>query len=430
MRPTQQTAARMNVLSTHIPHRIAIVGGGPAGLMAAEVARAAGCEVELYERMGSVGRKFLLAGKGGLNLTHAEHFESFVTRYRGRRAAVESWLHDFDAEALRTWARELGVETFVGTSGRVFPSDLKAAPLLRTWLRRLRAQGVRFHVHHRLTGWSARVGQCAELHFETTDGPRIARPNAVILALGGASWPQLGSDGRWSGWIAEQGLDVSPLLPANGGFDVAWSEHFRQRFTGQPVKPVLMHWQDAQGIRHQQQGELIITEHGVEGGLIYAASADLREHIAAHGTAEIRLDLFPGRSSAWLAQDLARPRKNRSIGEHLRRVLNLDGVRAGLVFECAPKADRDDPALLSMHLKSLPLRLLRTRPLQEAISTAGGIRLESLDTQLMSKRHPGLFFAGEMLDWEAPTGGYLLTASFASGVRAARGALAWTVQRL
>lgn len=409
----------------HAPPHLAIVGGGPAGLMAAEVARAAGCEVDLYECMGSVGRKFLLAGKGGLNLTHAEPYAEFLSRYGGRRAAIEPWLQAFDAEALRDWARGLGVETFVGSSGRVFPSDLKAAPLLRGWVRRLRAQGVRFHMQHRLLRVEPRADSVPALHFDTPDGARLIEADAIVLALGGGSWPELGSNGDWVQPLRDAGIEVAPLAPSNCGFELEWSEHFKQRFAGQPVKPVALRWRGLDGRTRERQGEFVCTAQGVEGGLIYAASSVLREVIARDGSIVVELDLVPTRTLAQLGADLARPRKGRSIGEHLRRAAHLDGVRAGLVFEQVPKADFADASRLAAHIKSLPLRLLRPRPIAEAISSAGGVRLESLDAGLMSTAHPGLFCAGEMLDWEAPTGGYLLTACFASGVRAAQAAVHW-----
>lgn len=404
--------------------RIAVVGGGPAGLMAAEVARAAGCEVDLYDRMGSVGRKFLLAGKGGLNLTHGEPFADFVSRYRERRDAVESWLHDFDADTLRTWARRLGVETFVGTSGRVFPSDLKAAPLLRGWVRRLRADGVRFHMGRTLTALE-RDGKGIRLAFESAGEAHGTRVDSVVLALGGGSWPALGSDGRWTAWLAALGIDIVPLAPANGGFELDWSAHFRQRFAGQPVKPATLHWTDAQGRPQRRRGEFIVTAAGIEGSLVYAASADLRRAIVRDGHADVVLDLLPERDPADLVRALSQPRGKRSIGEHLRRAAGLDGVRAGLLFEVATPDERADAVRLAARIQHLPLRLLRTRPLAEAISSAGGVRLEALQDDLMLRDLPGVFCAGEMLDWEAPTGGYLLTACFASGLRAGRGAASW-----
>ena len=400
---------------------VAIVGGGPAGLIAAEVLRAAGVEVDLFEARGSVGRKFLIAGKGGLNLTHSEPFDAFVARYGARRAAVAGWLQRFDADALRDWARGHGVETFVGSSGRVFPSDLKAAPLLRGWVRRLRESGVRFHVQHRWLGWD----EDGALRFQTAQGERRLQARATLLALGGASWPQLGSDGAWVAPLQQTGIAIAPLQPANCGFDADWGPHFSERHAGAPLKPVVLHWTDLHGSARQLQGECVVTATGIEGSAIYAIAADLRDAIARDGETTLWLDLVPGRDAARLAADLARPRGKRSASEHLRRNAGIDGVRAGLLREVAGAALPDDPHALATLLKRLPVRLLRARPVAEAISTAGGVRLEALDAALMAQARPGVFLAGEMLDWEAPTGGYLLTACFASGVVAAEGMLAW-----
>ncbi|MBL8299014.1 MAG: TIGR03862 family flavoprotein [Rhodanobacteraceae bacterium] len=401
---------------------LAIVGGGPAGLMAAETARACGVSVEVYDAMGSVGRKFLIAGKGGLNLTHSEPFVEFVTRYGERAATVEAWLRAFDADALRAWARGLGIETFVGSSGRVFPQDLKAAPLLRGWVRRLREQGVQFHVQQRFVGWDAQGQLC----FRQRDGQiQAVASGACVLALGGASWPVLGSDGAWTEILAARGVDIAALKPANCGFDVAWSAHFAQRFAGAALKPVALHWTRRDGRREIRQGEFVITTGGVEGSLIYAASADLRETQQQEGCADITLDLAPSCSLQRLQQDLRKPRERRSVSEHLRRQTGLSGVKAGLIFEALGKDALADVDKLAATIKALPLRLLRPRPVAEAISTAGGVRLEALDEHLMLRALPGVFCAGEMLDWEAPTGGYLLTASFASGLIAGRGAAQW-----
>ncbi|WP_290888858.1 TIGR03862 family flavoprotein [Arenimonas sp.] len=408
-------------MSTPALPLVAVIGGGPAGLMAAETARAAGCAVDLFEAKGSVGRKFLIAGKGGMNLTHSDPLPVFAGRYRERRDAVAAWLADFDADALREWARGLGVETFVGSSGRVFPSDLKAAPLLRGWVRRLRERGVRFHVSHRWLGPSAD----GVLRFATADGPRECRADATVLALGGASWPQLGSDGAWAGPLAAAGVDVAPLKPANCGFDVAWTPYFRQHFAGAPIKPVRLAIDDGRLPPAWRQGECVASEHGLEGSLVYALSAALRDRIQAQGEATLLMDLAPGRERERLEAELSRPRKGRSQGEHLRRSTGLDGVKAALLREVLGKDGLDAPARVATAIKALPLRLQRPRPIAEAISSAGGIRLEDLDEHLMLRRHPGLFAAGEMLDWEAPTGGYLLTACFASGRRAGAGAAAW-----
>jgi uncharacterized flavoprotein (TIGR03862 family) len=390
---------------------VAIVGGGPAGLMAAEAALEAGARVELFDGLGSVGRKFLLAGKGGLNLTHSERRPAFDRRYRERAGEVGRWLDVLDADGVREWARGLGVQTFVGTSGRVFPADLKAAPLLRGWVRRLRERGLRLHMHHRFVGWD---GDGA-LRFETPEGERRVRAGACVLALGGGSWPRLGSDGAWVEGLRARGIDVAALRPANCGFDVEWSEHFRARFAGHPLKPVVLQWRGVDGTMLSRQGEMVATETGVEGSLVYAASADLREAIERDGAATIHLDLVPGRDARDVADALAAPRKGRTLGEVLRRRLHLDGVRAALVHECVDATTKADPAALAAALKALPLRLLRARPLAEAISSAGGVRLEALDADLMCTHAPGVFCAGEMLDWEAPTGGYLLTACLASG---------------
>lgn len=392
--------------------RVAVVGGGPAGLMAAEAARAAGAEVDVYERMGSFARKFLVAGKGGLNLTHSDPPQRFVARYRARADEVGAWLRRFDADALRAWARGLGVETFVGSSGRVFPLDLKAAPLLRAWLRRLRGDGVRLHVRHEWHGWNG----SGALEFATPEGSIEVVADAVVLALGGGSWPVLGSDGRWTAMLESRGIPVAPLQPSNCGFDVDWSAHFRTRHAGQPVRPVVAEWTGADGRLQRRQGEFVVTEGGVEGSLVYALSADLRDAIARDGTATIRLDLAPARERERLERELAHSRGTRSLGEHLRRRAGIDGVRAGLLRERLSAQELADPVRAAAAIKSLPLTLLRARPLAEAISSAGGVRFEALDDGLMLRRLPGVHCAGEMVDWEAPTGGYLLTACFASGV--------------
>ncbi len=401
--------------------RVAVIGGGPAGLMAAEVARAAGADVDVYERKGSVGRKFLIAGKGGLNLTHSEPRPAFVQRYRERAPEVEAWLHDFDADALREWARGLGVETFVGSSGRVFPSDLKAAPLLRGWLRRLRDSGVRFHAHHRWLGWN----QAGALRFATPERELEVGTDATVLALGGGSWPQLGSDGAWLPLLQSRGVEIASLQPSNCGFDIEWSEHLATRHAGAPLKPVVAHWRDANGKEHALQGECVVSAHGIEGSLVYALSAELRDAITRNGHATLHLDLAPGRSLERLQQDLSKPRGHRSVSEHLRRQAGISGVKAALLYEMLDKSQLDDPALLARTIHRLPLTLKQPRPLAEVISTAGGVRLEALDAHLMLEALPGVFCAGEMLDWEAPTGGYLLTACFASGYRAGKGAVAW-----
>lgn len=400
------------------PARVAIIGGGPAGLMAADIVRAAGHTVDLYEAKGSPGRKFLIAGKGGLNLTHSDPPALFVSRYRERAGAVGAWLADFDAEALRAWALEFGVETYVGTSGRVFPVDRKAAPLLRGWVRRLKDQGVRFHVQHRWTGWTAD----GTLRLETPDGEVSVQADAVVLALGGGSWPELGSDGAWVAPLQARGVDIAPLKPANCGFDIEWTTYFRERQAGAPLKPVVAHWIGLDGTAHSLQGECVITANGIEGSLVYALAADLRDTLERDGQVQLQLDLLPGQTEAQLLDKLRRPRQGRSFGEHLRRHLGLAGVKSALLFEVLGKEAGQLPAeTVAAALKQLPLSLLRPRPIDEVISTAGGVRLEALDEALMLRDLPGTFCAGEMLDWEAPTGGYLLTACFASGLRAGRG---------
>ncbi len=397
----------------------AIVGGGPAGLMAAEVLASAGIQVDLYDGKPSVGRKFLLAGKGGLNLTHSEPAPLFVKRYRESSEQVGRWLDTFDGPALRTWAQGLGIETFVGSSGRVFPIDMKAAPLLRAWLTRLRAKGVRFHMKHRWTGWD----EHERLSFSTPDGPKSVTPSVTLLALGGASWPQLGSDGAWWPLLQARGVGLATLRAANCGFNVAWSRHFSDRHAGEPLKNVRIRFTDTTGHVIERSGECMISAHGLEGGLIYALSAQLRESLEADGRVDITLDLLPSHDSARVLSEVRHPRGSRSLSSHLASRLGVSGAKAGLLHEVLDKAGMADCTLLAATLKALPLRLLSTRPLAEAISTAGGVRLDALDDHLMLKALPGVFCAGEMLDWEAPTGGYLLTAAIASGRMAAAGML-------
>lgn len=412
-------------MSKESPPRLAIVGGGPAGLFAAERACTAGVQVDLFEAKGSVGRKFLIAGKGGLNLTHSEPRPAFDARYGARAAVVGRWLERFDATALRDWAAGRGVPTFVGSSGRVFPEDLKAAPLLRGWVRALREDGVRFHVQHRWTGWD----DAGALRFATPEGVVTHVADATVLALGGASWPQLGSDGAWQDLLSAQGVDVAPLVPANCGFDIDWSAHLAERHAGAPLKPVVLHWTGLDGRACSLQGECVLTATGIEGSAIYAISAALRDTIARDGHAQLALDLAPGRDLARLTQDLARPRGRRSIGEHLRRATGLDAAKTALLFECLDRATLDEPARVAATIKRLPLRLRSPRPIEEAISSAGGVRLEATGAGLMLDALPGVFVAGEMLDWEAPTGGYLLTACYASAAVAADGALAWLQEK-
>ncbi len=394
--------------------------------MAAETALNQGLRVELYDRMGSVGRKFLLAGKGGLNLTHSEAFEPFVGRYREQSSWVRSWIENFDADALRNWAKSYGVETFVGSSGRVFPTDLKAAPLLRGWVRRLRENGVRFHMNHRCIGWNDK----GELCFETPDGMKIVQPQATIFALGGGSWANLGSDGQWTSWFEKAGIQVATLKPSNCGFEHAWSEHFKQRFSGAPIKPVVVSGFDTGNRQKSVQGEFVVTETGIEGSVIYAISADLRDSIDKNGVAELICDLCPGRSIERLRKDLSSLRGKRSMTDHLRRQTGLEGVKIGLLYEVLSKEDWLDNEKIIRAIKSYSITLHSTRPIDEAISTAGGVTREAITAELMANNLPGVFFAGEMLDWEAPTGGYLLTASMASGRLAGKSAYEWLSRKI
>ena len=481
---------------------VIVVGAGPAGLMAAEVLSDAGVAVDVYDAMPSVGRKFLLAGKGGLNLTHSEPAGIFATRYGARQAVVAPWLAEFGAAHLRGWAKGLGVDTFVGTSGRVFPADMKAAPLLRAWLHRLRhggaagetgRDGVKFHMRHRWMGWdgsSAAVNAgdrgignshghtpLEQLVFDTPLGQVRARADAVVLALGGGSWARLGSDGAWVPLLAARGVAIAPLLPSNCGFDVqgGWSEHFASRFAGQPFKSVAIHFGASPGMNvtrpgndgdgknssdggsgsgmrtgssngtgdgtsdgngnengvapapshlrpaFHRKGEFVATATGVEGSLIYAASSLLRDEIAVRGLATFQLDLLPDVPPDKVLAEVRHPRGSRSLSSHLKSRLHLDGIKAGILHELLTREQLNDPAQLARAIKALPVTLGRARPLIEAISSAGGVTFEGLDAHLMLANLPGVFCAGEMLDWEAPTGGYLLNACLASGHQAGQG---------
>jgi len=400
---------------------VAVIGGGPAGLMAAEILSSAGIKVDLYDAMPSVGRKFLMAGKGGMNISHSEPWDKFLSRYGARRDDLEPILANFKPEALREWLHGLGIDTFVGSSGRVFPADMKAAPLLRAWLHRLRINGVSFYVRHRWTGWS----EDGLWLFETREGQRKIKADAVILALGGGSWARLGSTGAWVPVLTEKGIPLTPLKPSNCGFDSGWSEHFSSRFAGQPLKSVCLSFTSSGGSVFSQRGEIMVTASGLEGGLIYAASALLRDEIGASGFALIYLDLLPDKKPAALIKRLSKARGKHSMANHLRKCLGLDGVKAGLLREIVPAVDFDDPVRLSTTIKALPIRLLAARPIDEAISSAGGVTFAALNGQLMIRSMPGVFCAGEMLDWEAPTGGYLLSACLASGKAAGLGVLDW-----
>ncbi|MGD1827133.1 putative flavoprotein YhiN [Chromobacterium violaceum] len=400
---------------------VAIIGGGPAGLMAAEVLAQRGYAVDVYDAMPSVGRKFLLAGIGGLNLTHSEPYPAFVGRYGDRAEQVEPLLKNFDADALRAWAHGLGVETFVGSSGRVFPREMKAAPLLRAWLSRLREAGARIHVRHRWQGWNAD----GSLKFDTPDGELAVRADATLLALGGGSWKKLGSDGRWMPWLAEKGVATAPLLPSNCGFDAGWSDFFADKFAGEPLKSVGLAFQGGDGREFKRVGECVITQSGIEGSLVYACSALLRDEIARAGAATCYLDLIPAWDEARVLAEVSHPRGSRSLSSHLQSRLNLKGARAGILRECLDKESFQNPAMLAAAIKRLPVTVTAARHIDEAISTAGGVCFSALDARQMLAALPGVFCAGEMLDWEAPTGGYLLTACFASGRAAGQGIADW-----
>jgi len=392
--------------------------------MAAEVLSQGSAEaeiqVDLFDAMPSVGRKFLLAGKGGMNLTHSEPLPQFLARYGQRQSRIQPWLTAFAPEALRTWVHGLGIDTFVGSSGRVFPTDMKAAPLLRAWLHRLRSGGVHVHVRHRWLGWDAQ----GSLRLATPEGETSQRFDAAILALGGGSWARLGSNGAWVPLLQARGVEVAALQPSNCGFDVGWSAHFRARYAGQPLKSVKLTFGE-----FQRQGECVVTEHGVEGSLIYAASAAIRDAIAASSSATVYLDLAPDKTLQRVIAEVAHPRGSRSLSSHLQSRTGITGVKAGLLRECLSREAYADPLRLAASIKALPLTLIAPRPLDEAISSAGGVRFEAMDANLMLNALPGVFCAGEMLDWEAPTGGYLLTACFASGLVAGKGALAWLAER-
>jgi uncharacterized flavoprotein (TIGR03862 family) len=417
---------------------VAIVGGGPAGLMAAEVLSRAGLAVHVFDAMPSVGRKFLLAGKGGMNLTHAEPLEPFIGRYGPRAEAIRPLLEAFGPQAVRDWASGLGIETFVGSSQRVFPTDMKAAPLLRAWLHRLRhpqdgGVPVQFHMRHRWLGWQG--ADAKQSRFQTPQGPLTVQARATVLALGGASWARLGSDGAWVPWLQAAGIPVAPLQPSNCGFDVAgslvhdavagWSPFFASRFAGQPFKSVAIRFAASDGQHFERNGEFVATATGVEGSLVYAVSSLLRDAIAQHGSATFELDLLPDRRAEYVLAQVAHPRGSRSLSAHLKSRLGLDGIKMALLNELLDKDALHDAPRLAAAIKALPVRVVAARPIDEAISTAGGVQWPALDAALMVAARPGVFCAGEMLDWEAPTGGYLLTACLASGVVAGQGAAAW-----
>ncbi|MBY5332296.1 TIGR03862 family flavoprotein [Rhizobium leguminosarum] len=399
--------------------RIAIIGGGPAGLAAAELLSRSGHAVTVYDAMPTFARKFLLAGKSGLNITHSEDYARFTTRFGAASARLRPALDAFTPDDIRDWAAGLGTETFVGSSGRVFPKVMKASPLLRAWLRQLEVRGTTLRTRHRWTGF-VEEGYA----FETPEGCSIVHCDAALLALGGASWPRLGSDAAWVPWLAERGVEIDAFQPANCGFVVGWSENFSERFAGEPVKSVT-----ATSEAGTFPGEFVITGSGIEGSLVYTHTAALRDRLLNHGSAVLTLDLAPGRTIERLSRDLARQDTKSSFSNRLRKGAGLDGVKAALLRELAPERDRTDPERLVGMIKALPVPVIETRPIAEAISSAGGIRWSGIDDSYMLKALPGTFVAGEMLDWEAPTGGYLLTACLATGRAAARGIEAWLQRR-
>lgn len=410
---------------------VAVVGAGPAGLMAAEVLAMAGLRVMVFDAKPSPARKFLMAGKGGLNLTHSEPAEAFVSRYGRRAHEVAAWLGEWGPGRLREWVEQLGFRTFVGSSGRVFPEDMKAAPMLRAWLLRLKSQGVGFHMRHRWQGFYEQ----GRLELRCEEGVCQVACRAVVLALGGGSWAKLGSDGAWQPWLEAKRVELAPLQPANCGFDVkaagqhaapartGWSPYFAERFAGQPFKSVALSFDDGREPVFARQGEFVATAAGVEGSLIYAVSARLREAVARQGEATFHLDLLPQTDGERVLAEVLRPRGSRSLGSHLKGRLGIDGIKAALLHEVLSKEQMADPARLARAIKRLPITVSAPRPMDEAISTAGGVRLEELDEHGMCRAWPGVFCAGEMLDWEAPTGGYLLTACMSSGWHVGQGVL-------
>lgn len=399
---------------------VAVIGGGPAGLMAAEVLAQGGATVTVYERMPSLARKFLLAGRGGLNLTHSEDLEQLLKRYTPAEPRLLQAIEAFPPSALRAWCEELGQTTFVGSSGRVFPTAMKASPLLRAWLRRLAAAGVQVKTRHQWLGWD----DAGRLKFQSPQGPASIAADATVLALGGASWPRLGSDGGWANVLTSAGIAVSPLQPSNCGFLVSWTDVFRDRFEGEPLKRIGLTVGDTHVL-----GEAVITKTGIEGGAVYALSAPLRQAISYTGAATLHVDLRPGMSLDEVRERLARPRAKQSLSTFLRKAVHLPPVAIGLLQEAAITSGTPlnalTPEALAERIKSVLVQLNGMAPIDKAISSAGGIAWDEIDTRFMLRRRPGTFVAGEMLDWDAPTGGYLLQACFATGAAAARGALEW-----
>ncbi|MFZ6751050.1 TIGR03862 family flavoprotein [Undibacterium sp. Ren11W] len=408
-------------MSVTLTPQVAIIGGGPAGLMAAEVLSGAGVQVDLYDSMPSLGRKFLQAGVGGMNITHSEAYDTFCTRYGAHQAQLQAALDQLPPTVLRAWVHGLGIDTFVGSSGRVFPTEMKAAPLLRAWLHRLRSAGVRLHVRHRWLGWSDDGG----LRLANRDAEITIHPQATVLALGGASWPQLGSDATWLPYLQAKTVSIAPLQSANCGFETTWSTHLQDRYAGAQIKSVGLSFTDLQGRSETRLGEMLLSADGMEGSLIYAFSQRLRETINQRGSATFTLDLAPGRDAERVLTEVSHPRGSRSLSSHLQGRVGISGVKAALLRELLTKEQFGHPGTLAAMIKALPITVHATRPIVEAISTAGGVSFASLDQHLMLKAVPGVFIAGEMMEWEAPTGGYLLNACFATGMQAGSGVLNW-----
>jgi len=407
-----------------------IVGGGPAGLMAAQGLQSLGFKVHIFDAMSSVGRKFLLAGRGGLNLTHSEQKNKFLNRFHPPSESLISALESFSSNEVCEWVKDLGSSIFIGSSGRIFPTYMKASPLLRAWLNRLEKPNfgapVSFHLQHRWLGWTddqINSGPYQSCIFQTNTGLKSFSADALVLAMGGGSWSRLGSDGLWFSILQKHHCLLSPLRPSNSGFDLGgeWTPLFLEKFVGRPLKSISMKFTSHNGDIFSRRGELVVTETGIEGSLIYAASRLLRDTIEHHGSASVYFDLLPDHSDEDVLANVCHPRGSRSLSSHLKSRLNLSGIKMALLYECLSKVELHNPNLLARSLKNLPILLGATRPLDEAISSAGGVKFDRLSRDLMMLDKPGVFLAGEMLDWEAPTGGYLLTACLATGMRVAHG---------